>query len=248
MKRITTIVLFAGIFAVAAGMIGLSGNSATPLMIAATSQSPELVGMLGHVEYKLLGDDGNVKAYLQTDNIVTQDGSNCSADAIFGTASTQCTLTSNFNYIGIGNGTITGAGTHLGIANRTLADATEGDDIGNCSDDGLGGATVGGGEMARRLVTPTITEATGGTAGAVVELNTSEPFTFNTSNATDVIDSGVFNADYDGTVTDGKCDGTVQQDATTDWNMFSRQLLNGVTGIAVSQGDSLSVKWTITVG
>ena len=240
MKRITTIVLFAGIFAVAAGVIGLSGNSATPLMIAATPQSPEVVGMLGHIEYTLMDDAGIVKAYRQTDNIVTQDGANCSADAIFGTTSGTCTAEADFAYIGIGNQTLTGGTSHLGITNRTLADATD-NDTGTCA------LTGAGGDMARRLVTPTVTAAAGGTSGAVVILNTDVPFTFDVSNATDVIDSGVFNDIYQGgPYTDNICGGT--NTAGTHWNMFARQLLNAETGITVSEGDSLSVKWTITVG
>ena len=57
---------------------------------------------------------------------------------------------------------------------------------------------------------------------------------------------GVFNEDYAAPVTNRICEtnGVVG----TDWDMFSRQLLNGATGITVNDGDSLSVKWTITVG
>ena len=150
-----------------------------------------------------------------------------------------------FTYIGIGNGTLTGATTHLGVANATLADATD-DDTGTCSNTDAGVGTVGGGDMARRNVTATTN--VGGTQRIVTLDTSSQPFTFNDSNATNVIDSGLFNADYS-TVNPltHTCDGTVNT-AGADWNMFSRQLLNGITGISVSTGDSLSVKWTITVG
>jgi len=217
----------------------LRGNSATPLMIAATPQSPEVVGMLGHVEYTLMDDAGIVKAYMQTDNVVTQDGANCSAEAIFGGSSGTCIAEADFNFIGIGNQTLTGGTTHLGIANQTLGDATD-DGTGTCA------AAAVGGDMARRSVTSGITPATGGLSGAVVILNTDTPFSFDESNKTTVIDSGVFNANY-GTPNDqGTCGGS--NVAGTNWNMFSRQLLDGETGIAVSAGDSLTVKWTITVG
>ncbi len=75
----------------------------------------------------------------------------------------------------------------LGIDNRTLADASDDTDAA-CSKDGSGAGQSGGGEMARRLVIPTATQASGATSSAVVELNTAIPFTFDTSNATDVID------------------------------------------------------------
>ncbi len=239
MKRITTIVLFAGIFAVAAGVIGLSGNSSTPLLIAATPQSPELVDMLGHVEYTLLDDAGNIKAYMQTDNIVIQDGSNCSADAIFGTDSGTCSVLSSFNYIGIGNAA-PGDAPYVYITDRTLGDEDADDDTGGCASTGVGG------DMARRLVTPSITAASGATSGAVVELITDNPFTFDASNATTVFDSGVFNANYATTNDQNTCSAVGVPG--TDWSMFARQVLDTNVGITVSDGDSLSVKWTITIG
>ena len=90
--------------------------------------------------------------------------------------------------------------------------------------------------------------AASGSTGASVELDTSNiPFTFTAENATSVIDSGVFNGDYaNGPTANHVC--TVDDPAGTAWDMFSRQLLNGATGITVNDGDSLSVKWTITVG
>ncbi|MFQ5782819.1 MAG: hypothetical protein ACE5GR_07180 [Nitrosopumilus sp.] len=244
MKRITTIVLFASIFAVAVGTLGLSGSSATPLMISAAPQTQENVGMLGHVEYKVLDDVGNVKKYMQNDNVVVIAGKDCAAQHLFFNTNGQtndgtCIANSAaFTYIGIGNGS---SGT-VNVSNQTLADATD-DATGTCSASG-GIGTAGGGDMARRNVTATTD--VGGTS-RVVTLDTSgTPFTFDASNATSVIDSGIFNKDYTGSPVNGQCVGT--QTAGTDWNMFSRQLLNGATGISVSSGDSLSVKWTITIG
>ena len=68
MNRTKTIALFAGIFAIAMTTIGLSGISASPMIMASASQSNEDVGMLGHVEYILYDSDMNIKTYLQTDN------------------------------------------------------------------------------------------------------------------------------------------------------------------------------------
>ena len=234
MKRNTTIVLFASIFAVAVGTIGISGTSANSLVLAATPQTQDQVGMLGHVEYKILDSSGAIKQYMQGDNVVVNDGEDCVAEYVFGVATT-CSQATAFDYIGIGNGT----STAVDATNATLADATD-DNTGTCAATGVGG------DMARRQVTPSFTAASGGT-GTIVELDTSSaPFTFDASNATTVIDSGVFNDDYDGVITDNKCANT--QTANTHWEMFSRQLLNGATGITVNNGDSLSVKWTITVG
>ncbi len=243
MKRTTTIVLFASIFAV--GTLGLSGSFATTLMVAAP-QSPELVGMLGHVEYKVLDYSGNIVKYMQSDNVVVNDGEDCAAEAIFGQGvGGDCVGTvgtNNFDFISIGNG----SSGNIDPTNSTLSDMDSPgveDDVGVCA---ISGPT-GGGDMARRQVVPTHTAASG-TSGAVVVLDTSGiPFTFDSSNATVVIDSGVFNAFYQSASLIDVCVGTAGS-AGVDWDMFSRQLLNGVTGITVNDGDSLSVKWTITVG
>lgn len=230
MKRTTTIVLFASIFAVAVGTLGLSGNSATTLMVA--SPQAETAGILGHVEYMVWDASGNTVQYMQGDNVVVNDGEDCAADAIFGDGT--C-VAGDFNYIGIGNAS---SGT-VDPTNSTLADASD-DTTGTCASSGVGG------DMARKLVTAQHTAASGAT-GAIVELDTSaSPFTFDSSNDTVVIDSGVFNGEYATENDQNTCAGA--NTAGTTWEMFSRQLLNGQTGITVNDGDSLSVKWTITVG
>jgi len=237
MKRTTSIVLFASIFAVAVGTLGLSGNSATLLMASAVPQSQEQVGVLGHVEYKVLDSSGNIVQYMQNDNIVVENGKDCIAEMVFGGTGTCQGVagTDNFQFIGIGNG----SSANVGVTNSTLADIAD-PGTGDCASSGNGG------DMARRKVTATHTPAAGG-AGAIVVLDTvGAPFTFDADNATSVIDSGVFNQDYDTVVTNNIC--TVDGVAGTDWEMFSRQLLNGATGITVTDGDSLSVKWTITIG
>jgi len=265
MKRTTTIVLFASIFAVAVGTLGLSGNSAT-LMVSAVPQTQEDMAILGHVEYKLQDEFGNIKAYLQNDNEVVVAGKDCAAAHLFTDGTTRfsgsdCIIDSGaFTYIGIGNGsinTIAGPVTAIGPFNATLADSLTGDADTTATCSAVSGVGTGaGGDMARRNVTATF--VTSGSA-TVVTLDTSAagsdgPFTFDAFNATAVKDSGLFNGDYtDGPdVTTHTCDGAqVTTDAANvngGWNMFSRQLLNDETGITVSDGDSLSVKWTITVG
>jgi len=256
MKRNTTIVLFASIFAVAVATLGMSGNTST-LMISAVPQTQEEVGMLGHVEYTLLDADKNIKGYMQNDNVVVVAGKDCAAQGLFtdNQASVgDCIANSNaFTYIGVGNGTISAGGV-AGVNNATLADALTGDadTTGTCAHTDVGAGATNGGDMARRNVTASIVSS--GTS-TVVTLDTSAagsdgPFTFDVSNATDVTDSGLFNADYETPTSVHTCGGAGETggDAGVEWNMFSRQLLNDVDGITVSNGDSLSVKWTITVG
>ncbi len=106
--------------------------------------------------------------------------------------------------------------------------------------------------MARKLVVPTIdtiADDNGGTGtGSIVILDTSgSPFEFEANNVTTVFQSAIFNEDVTTATVLGQCQdppGT----AGANWNMFAIQELNTSTGIAVTAGDSLSVKWTITIG
>lgn len=235
MKRLYTIALFAGVFAVAMGAISLNGISATPLMTTTIPQTVELVGMYGHVEYTLRGADQYVKSYIQSDNIVVDDGKDCVSQLVFetGAAVGGCTAApAEFQFIAIGNntgGAPDGAETELDTSSP-----------GNCAT----GAITG--EMARRQVTPTFAAANQATPiGTVVTLDTStNAFTFGPTNSTTtILQSGVFDRVEATTTANGEC---LTLDANQ--NMFSIQELNGATGITVNDGDSLSVKWTITVG
>lgn len=159
-------------------------------------------------------------------------------------------LDADFIYVGIGNHT--GEPTP-GVAfdtNSTLSDLLD-NGVATCATSSAGSTDfTTDGEMARKVVALTLVSAAAGTTGTVVELDTSgAPFQFDLSNATTVYDSGLFNADYAATNDQNTCAAAATGGtAGTDWEMFSRQQLNGATGITVSQGDSLSVKWTITVG
>ena len=231
MKRTITIALFAGMFAVTVGILGFSGNSATVNMISALPQSQDNVGMLGHVEYKVLDELGSIKQYMQNDNIVVQVGKDCVSRMVFDNSTDPgaCPNNGEFQFIAIGNAT-------SGVIDDTKTTLQGG----VCASSGVGG------EMARKQVSAgsglTFTAAGAGT-GTVVTLDLSgDPFTFGAGNATAVIDSGVFNRDTTED-SEGRCT------ALGTSEMFSIQQLNGDTvGISVTSGDSLSVKWTITVG
>lgn len=232
MNRLKTIALFAGIFAISLGAVSLSGNSATALMVSAEPQTQTTeFGILGHVEYQVLDSTGTVKQYLQGDNIVTISGKDCVSRMVFenATGGVTCVNQNEFQYIAIGNQT-TG-----GTPANTLA-ALEVSDAG-CADSGTDG------EMARKQVTPTFTPAVTGTGTIVVLDTSSDPFDFSVSNSTGAImQSGIFNGEEGSTNVNGEC----LTLGTT--SMFAVQDLNSDTGITVSDGDSLSVKWTITVG
>ena len=232
MNRTKIIAVFAGIFAIAMTTYGLSGVSASPMIMASIPQTAEEVGMLGHVEYTVLDSSENVKAYLQSDNVVVRTGTDCAGEQVFGTTnSATCTSTGSvFQYIAIGNGTQGAAAT-----NSELAKSGSG-----CA----GGSPGDEGEQARKLVTPTQTDNSG--SGTVVTLDVlTNTFKFDANNATTVTQSAIFNDDVSAkSATTGSC--TTLGTAGTDWNMFSIQDLSG-GGVVVSSGDSLAVKWTITI-
>ena len=244
MNRRKSIAFVAVIAAFAITSIGLTGVSATPLMVSSViPQSQENVGMLGHVEYTLK-NDGQVKGYYQLDNVVVDDGKDCASMLLFGATNsgTTCQASPNaFNFIAIGNGSATTFGSYEDI--NQLTNATDTNDDG-CADSG-----AEEGELARISATVTIpTPANaGGTEGTKVQLVTSSDFDFVTANATLVNESAIYNsAQRGGGVGDDGC--IDAGDFGNTWNMFAIQALNSGNGIAVTDGDSLSVKWTITVG
>jgi hypothetical protein len=239
MNRLKTIVLFAGIFAIGLGAVSLNDSSAESLSIlAATPQTQNSMGMLGHVEYKLMDAEGSIKQYLQSDNTVVIAGMDCVSRLMFDndTADISCTNgLSTFDYISIGNVTSTNIDADVPLQGHTELESSS---DGNCATTGVDG------EMARKRVTPTFTAAVAEGSGTLVVLDTKDsPFDFGISNSTsEITQSGIFNADVAASDGEGQCTTLGNAD------MFAIQNLATQVGIAVSSGDSLSVKWTITVG
>ena len=238
MNRLKTIGLLAGIFAIAIGTISLSDTSESFFMVSTVPQSQESVGMLGHVEYTVMDASGNIKSYIQTDNIVTEEGKDCVAQTMFDTGETvgTCGATTVFNYIAIGNFSVNGIPVVGASALEEGVSATNG----CASSGGASPNPTNGGEMARKLVDPSFDSD--GTV-TIVTLDTKDsPFDFGSDNATKVMQSGLFNAAATSQDGIGQCTNSGSAD------MFAFQDLNLNDGITVSDGDSLSVKWTITVG
>lgn len=222
------IALIAVISTVSIGAISMNGFSTIPL--ATASVSPESGLFMGHVEYILRDADGNIKSYVQGDNMVVNKGDDCVIGYAFQTTSAsggsdQCTTSGRpgFQFIGIGNSTYT-----VAAADTTLVN-TGSTQVANSASDGI---------MAVRF--DNNTAATASSDGGTVIIATETAFTFDANNATTVRSAGLF---------DGTCNGV---DATGGFcttntgvmNMFSAQSLT----VAVASGDSLSVTWTITVG
>lgn len=235
MNRLQTIGLFAGIFAIAMGAISLNDTSESFFMVSATPQSQDNFGMLGHVEYTIRDASGVITSYMQTDNIVTDAGKDCVAKGMFDSADVTAddcdAQTAEFNYIAIGNYT-------AGPPDGTETSLDEGgSSVNGCA--AFGAASSNGGEMWRLPIDPDFDSTAGAT---IITLDTvNDPFDFTASNKTIVFQSGVFN----GAAAHGSHVCSDSNKSTTD--MFAIQELSGAGGITVSAGDSLSVKWTITI-
>ncbi len=223
MKRYTSLALIGVLVVGIAGFISLDAISATSFVtMKAASDIHETGQMIGHVTYELRDADGNIKHYFQSDNVIVDRGTNCAAVAIFNATddSGVCTLGTDdgFSFIAIGNSTTT----------FTVADPLSTDE-----DIGLDDDTTGGLEIDRRDGTVTITAANGGdTTVSIV----SPAFTFTDlgPDGTAITQSGLFDSDTGG----GESN-----------NMFSARDIPGQsgTGLEVTNADTLSITWTITL-
>ncbi|MCV0393249.1 MAG: hypothetical protein K5790_08200 [Nitrosopumilus sp.] len=230
MNRTKTIAVFAGIFAIAMTTYGLSGVSASPLVLASIPQASEGMTTMGHVEYTLYDADQRVKQYVQGDNFVVETGTDCVGEYVFGTTdSATCTSTGTaFQYVAIGNATTPDA-------------ATTDSELDTDGGSGCASSTVDG-EQARKLVDVSQTDNSG--SGTEVVLDTlTDTFKFDSTNATTVTQSGVFNDQVGTVAANGSC-GTLGASGT-DWEMFAIKDLS--PSVVTSAGDTLAVQWTITI-
>jgi len=175
MKKYTTLALIGAIVAGVAGLISIDAISATSLVtIQGASDFHESGLMIGHVTYEVRGADGQIKQYLQSDNLITNRGTDCSATALFGGTVLTCPTPGNFAFIAIGNGTLPAPSPTNTILNNT---------------------GVNNGEIARMLA-PNIAITPNNGAGTLVTIsNTGTPFTFNgLPSGTTVTQSGLFDA------------------------------------------------------
>jgi len=243
MKRYTSLALIGVLVVGIAGFISLDAISATSFVtMKAASDIHETGQMIGHVTYELRGADGNIKHYVQSDNVIVHLGTDCAAQVIFDTTddgggigeNDVCTPGGNggFAFIAIGNATISTDGGVTGALNE------EDDIVLDTSDGGV--ANFGnvnfpnaGDEMARSgYIDATITAAVGSGLDTTVSI-ASPAFSFTDlrTGGTVVTQSGLFDSA-------GFAAG----------NMFSiRDIPPAGTGLTVTNADTLSITWTITL-
>jgi hypothetical protein len=157
----------------------LNGLSTSSTSLGKTSEG---LKMLGHVEIVAKDSSGNIKAYRQTDNIVTNVGKSCVGVRLFGgngsqstgdnTACGGSTQTAKFSWIGLGTSTQAEAATdtalitpfeNRGAATTGLINGTNtyntiqrtllANGTGTISESGLFDASSGGHMFARKQFT-----------------------------------------------------------------------------------------------
>lgn len=224
MDRNTTYALFGVTFAVvAAGMLGSNLLTAQPSGIVAQDTSSSAgMNMIGHVTTIVTDANGNIKSYRQTDNTVVNNGKDCVTKLLFGGGSTG-----GRGVAGLATcvGALTQPFNVIAVGNGTGAVTPATTDFRLAKE--AGGGSTG---LARQTGTITYTNATGSASSTVLIQATFGPLSGQRSAGTQVTESGLFNSTTDNSTTGG---------------MFAHQ---GISSIALNNGDSLTIKWTINTG
>ncbi|MBS3926039.1 MAG: hypothetical protein KGZ34_05045 [Nitrosarchaeum sp.] len=134
----------------------------------AEAMSNESSGVLGHITLIVADSDGNIKNYVQTDNLVTDVGKDCIVERTFGTTVAGCTDGATFNNIGLGTGTgqtatSSNVATPLGAGCVRVAASTN-TETGTATETVtikaiFGGSTSTGADVTNAACQATITEA-----------------------------------------------------------------------------------------
>ena len=141
--KLTIMALFA-IVGITSGLVGYTFSTSEEVNQVATSYTTS--ALAGHLTIEARDGDGNLKAYRQTDNVITNTGENCALRALFSTGSfgtgvgtTVCTgaMTQPFSAIQLGTGTtfeqetnkvlvtpITDSGLSIAVGSVTWTNAT----------------------------------------------------------------------------------------------------------------------------
>ena len=221
MKSQLSIVAVIAVAAVAALGVNAFANNGS---ISSSSSLSDSGFAIGHVEMILRDADGNIKNYVQGDNVVTNVGDSCVSELIFGDAGVSTCAGAVFNKIGIINGSY------------TLA---EGSTMATAAAAGTGGNNIMA--IVDAVATVPDTAGTQGTDSTIV--NSGHLFRF-VDNQNDTSVSGVI-------LVDALCtESTVagQEGSCATKPAAGEIFATRSTTLAVTGGDTLEVTWTITVG
>ena len=152
-------------------LFGIIATMSLGTMNTVVADTSERTGVaLGHVTLVLRDSDGEIKQYVQTDNVVTNEGLDCLVDQLFGSVATgTCTTTGNMDIVSIGTGAAGGA-TAVTLTIPLAAGCIAFADPGVIADGGagtqaiqveviFGGLGSSGADLAATQCEATITEA-----------------------------------------------------------------------------------------
>ena len=228
MKTTSTMIALVAALAVTAGGLGLSltGVFDDDDVIAQSNTATGL--MMGHLTVEAHNEGGDLIAYRQTDNEVVDDGEQCILKMLFGTTGSSQAGRGEYTGVGACTGALTGAWDVIAIG-------TDNDNGGYAT--GQSAATVDalvllGNETSTsnglERGTATTKTWTNGTGATTTKLVMSKTFTSDSPRAHAIGESGLFNS------TTGDANG-----------MLARQTF---TDVSLSDGDSITITWTFTVG
>ena len=230
MNRNTTYALFGVTFAlVASGMVGSNLLSAQPSGLVAQDTTPianDGMKITGHVTTITTDANGHIKAYRQSDNLVVNNGKDCVTRLLFGGSTVRGGSVGTAGAASNCIGALTTPFTTIAVGNRTAAPTIAGTDHLLSSEPN--GTNNGLNRQVATTLTYTNSTGAGGTSSTTVIQATFGPLSGLRTAGTQVTESGLFNST------------TIAASG-----MFAHQ---AITSIALNNGDSLTIKWTINVG
>ena len=182
-------------------LFGIIATMSLGTMNTVLADTSERTGVaLGHIELVLRDSDGNIKQYVQTDNIVTLEGLDCLVDSLFGSTGTgTCSSALDFDVVAIGTGAAGGTGA-TALTGALGAGCIAGVDPGVVAD--TGGLTQA---IQVEVVFGGGGQAAGDVNNAACEAIITEAGVFNTGNPTTTTDN-MFATQGFGAITIGSTD------------------------------------------
>ena len=220
MKTTSTMIALVAALAVTSGGLGLSLTGVFDNDGVITQSNTATGLMMGHLTVEAHNEGGDMIAYRQTDNEVVDDGEQCILKMLFATTGSGEAGRGEYTSTGAGGctGALTGAWDVISIGTDTTAVDDTHVVLGNETSTSVG--------LERG--TATTKTWTNGTGATTTKLVLSKTFTSDSPRAHTIAESGLFNS------------------TTVDANgMLARQVF---TGVALSDGDSITITWTFTVG
>jgi len=225
MKSITTITALVAALAVTSGGLGLSLTGVFDDNNVTTTSNTANGLMMGHLVVEAHNEAGELVAYRQSDNEVVDDGEQCILKMLFATTGTTQDGRGEYTSTTACTGALTNAWDVIAIGTGSTTAADTQVLLVNETGSGLNNAAGMPGLERGTATTKTWTNGTGSTTTKIV---LSKTFTNDSTNSATIAESGLFNS------------------TSNDTNgMLARQTF---TGVALSNGDSITITWTFTVG